>query len=172
MAAVAGVIVAVIAAGVAAYAANQQAEAAAAQSRRQSRIAQQQAETAQQAAAADARTRARQLERQQAAARARFGASGVVPEEGTPLLVLMQSEEEAALDVARVRHGGAVAAHGFGLEAVEARLRGQQAKRQGTLATSGALLQGVSGATSSYAKYKAGSSTLNSDAYNQYYGPR
>ena len=76
--------------------------------------------------------------------RARYGASGVIPSEGSPLLVMMESEEEAALDVARVRHGGAAAAHGLGLESSILRRQARQASRAGFLSGTAALLTGVS----------------------------
>jgi len=65
--------------------------------------------------------------------------------------VMMESEEEAALDVARVRHGGAAAAYGLGLESTILRRQGAQARRQGYLSGTAAILTGVSSAVGSYA---------------------
>ena len=164
--------IALIAGGVSAYAAIQQGEAARSQARTQARLAEQQGEFARQAAAADAETKRRQYERVLGTQRARYGASGVLASEGSPLLVMMQSEEEAALDIARVRHGGAVAAHGLQIEADLLRRQGRQARRQARLQAGGALLSGVGQAGSLYGRYKTpttsgGDPSLRS-AYGQY----
>src|SRR3990167_7885773 len=117
---------ALLSAAVTAYSSYAQGQAASQAARYNARVAEQQAESARQAAAADAETRRRQLDRVLGTQRARYGASGVIPSEGSPLLVMMESEEEAALDVARVRHGGAAAAHGLGLESTILRRQGAQ----------------------------------------------
>ena len=141
---IAGVVAAVLSAAVTAYSSYAQGQAASQAARYNARVAEQQAESARQAAAADAETRRRQLDRVLGTQRARYGASGVIPSEGSPLLVMMESEEEAALDVARVRHGGAAAAHGLGLESTILRRQSAQARRQGYLSGTSALLTGVS----------------------------
>ena len=147
---IAGAVAAILSAAVTAYSSYQQGQAASQAARYNARVAEQQAESARQAAGADAETRRRQLDRVLGAQRARYGASGVIPSEGSPLLVMMESEEEAALDVARVRHGGAAAAYGLGLEASIQRRQGQQARRQGYLSSTSAILTGVSNAASIY----------------------
>ena len=134
----------ILSAAVTAYSSYAQGQAASQAARYNARVAEQQAESARQAAAADAETRRRQLDRVLGAQRARYGASGVIPSEGSPLLVMMESEEEAALDVARVRHGGAAAAHGLGLESSILRRQARQASRAGFLSGTAALLTGVS----------------------------
>lgn len=143
---------------VTAYSAYQQGEAANAQMRRQARIAEQQGEYARLAAAAEAETKRRQYDRILGTQRARYGASGVIGSEGSPLLVMMQSEEEAALDVARVRHGGAVAAHGLQIEADIYRRQGRQAKRQARLQAYSSILSGVSQGAGLYYGQKKSSS--------------
>lgn len=143
---------------VSAYSAIQQGEAANRAARYNARVAEQQGNYARLAAAADAETRRRQLDRVLGTQRARYGASGVIASEGSPLLVMMQSEEEAALDVARVRHGGAVAAHGLQIEADLYRRQGRQAKRQAKLQAASNILTGLSGAASLYSKYTPPSS--------------
>ena len=175
MAIIAAVAAAALGAVVSAYGAYQQGEAARAQARTQARIAEQQGAYAKLAASADAETRRRQLDRVLGTQRARYGAAGVIGSEGSPLLVMMESEEEAALDVARVRHGGTIAAHGLQIEADMLRRQGQQARRQARLAATGALLQGVGQGASLYAKYKAPTTTQTGDpslqrAYGQYGG--
>lgn len=142
-----GSMVALLAGGVSAYSQIRQGQTAEATGRYNARVAEQQAESARQAAAADAETKRRQFDRLLGTQRARYGASGVIGSEGSPLLVMMQSEEEAALDVARVRYGGE--AQAFGLEA-EARLQraaGRQARRESYLGATGAILQGIGAAT-------------------------
>ena len=140
----------VLSAAVTAYSSYAQGQAASQAARYNARVAEQQAESARQAAAADAETRRRQLDRVLGTQRARYGASGVIPSEGSPLLVMMESEEEAALDVARVRHGGAAAAHGLGLESSILRRQARQASRAGFLSGTSALLTGVSSGASLY----------------------
>ena len=147
-----GAIAALAGAAVSAYGAIQQGEAAAATGKYNARVAQQQADAARQAAAANAETKRRELDRVLGAQRARYGASGVIGSEGSPLLVMMQSEEEAALDVARVRYGGTAQAYGLEAEARLSRFQGKQARRQGYLQAAGAILTGVSGAAGIYAK--------------------
>lgn len=150
-------IFALLGGGVAAYGQVKQGQAAEAAGRYNARVAEQQAVATRQAAAADAETKRRQLDRVLGAQRARYGASGVIGSEGSPLLVMMQSEEEAALDVARVRYGGAAQSFGLEQEARLQRFQGKQARRQSYLGATGSLLQGLAGATSAYGLGMSGS---------------
>lgn len=158
---IAGAVASIAAAAVSAYAAIQQGQAAQATANYNAKIARNQAQAARDAASADAETKRRQYERVLASQRARFGASGVHAE-GTPLLVMLESEEEAALDVARIRHGGAVASQGLEAEAKLHRFQGQQARRQSYLQASGSLLQGVSSAATIYSLRGAPTTTTSS----------
>lgn len=117
-------------------------------------MARQQATSAQAAAAADAETKRRQYERVLGTQRARYGASGIIASEGSPLLVMMQSEQEAALDVARVRYGGEAQAYGLEAEARLQKSRGKFARRQSYLGATGTLLSGVSGAAGAFKDVK------------------
>ena len=169
----AGAIAAIIGTAVSTYSAVSSAQAQAEQSRQQARTAKQQAEYAKQQAEADAQTKQRQFDRVLAAQRARFGASGVLPE-GTPLLVEMQSQEEAALDVLRVRHGGLVASQGLRAEAAQFRRAGRLQERQGYLSGTASLLQGVSQGASIYGRRSssappAGTGSV-SNPYRSFYG--
>ena len=155
MAIIAGAI-ALLGAAVSAYGAIRQGQQAEAVGRYNATVAQQQATAARQAAAADAETKRRQYERILGAQRARYGASGVIGSEGSPLLVMMQSEEEAALDVARVRYGGTAQAYGLESEARLQRFRGSYARRQSYLQASGAILKGVGQAYSGYSSGTTG----------------
>ena len=151
----AGAIVAILGAGVSAYSQIRQGQQAEAVGRYNARVAEQQATSARQAAAADAETKRRQLDRILGSQRARYGASGVIASEGSPLLVMMQSEEEAALDVARVRYGGTAQSYGLEAEAQLQRRQGRALKRQSYLSASGTFLQGLGTAAGTYAKRPA-----------------
>ena len=152
----AAVIGTVVSAAVSAYAqySASQAQAQAADYNR--KVTRQQAETARQVAGAHAESASDRYRRILGAQRARAAASGVISSEGSPLLVLMESEEQAALDVARIRWGGAAQAQGLEAEARLQRFYAQTARRQGTLAASATLLGGVAKAGSIYAASKSG----------------
>jgi len=167
---IAGAIASLVGAAVSAYSAYQQGAQAEYAARYNATVARNQAQAARDAANADADTQRRQYDRVLAAQRARYGASGVIAGEGSSLLVMLESEEEAALDVARVRHGGAVAAQGLEAEAKMQRYQGQQARRASYLSATGSLLSGVAGAASIYSKRptSAGSPiTVSSSAYQR-----
>ena len=140
--------IALMAAGalVGAYSELQEAEAQQRAAKYSERVARMQARGAEESAPADAATRRRQLQQVLGAQRARYGASGVIPTEGSPLLVMMASEQEAALDVARIRHGGALSAWGFDVQAQQFRERARQIKRTKYLRATGTLLSGLGGA--------------------------
>jgi len=153
-----GIIAAVfslLGAGVSAYSQIRQGQQAEGVGRYNAQVAEQQAASARQAAAADAETKRRQMDRILGTQRARYGASGVIGSEGSPLLVMMQSEEEAALDVARVRYGGEAQGYGLESEARLQRFRGKAARRQSYLGATGSLLQGVSAAAGAFKGYKS-----------------
>lgn len=152
---VAAAVAAVASAAISTYSAVSSSQAQAAQARNQAKGLRDQAKYAQDAAAAEAENKRRQYDRILGAQRARYGATGVIASEGTPLLVMMESEEEAALDIARVRHGGAVAAHGLREEARQLRRSAAQTQREGYLTGTATMLQGVSSAMGSYGKASA-----------------
>lgn len=142
MAIIAGAI-ALLGAAVSAYAQIKQGEQAAAVGKYNARVAEQQATSARQAAAVEAENKRRQYDRILGTQRALYGRSGVIGSEGSPLLVMMQSEEEAALDVARVRYGGTAQAYGLEAEARLQRFQGRAAKRASYLKATGTMLSGV-----------------------------
>ena len=147
-----GIIAAVfsiLGSAVSAYGQIKQGQQAEGVGRYNAQVAEQQAASGRQAAAADAETKRRQMDRILGTQRARYGASGVTSE-GSPLLVMMQSEEEAALDVARVRYGGDAQAYGLEAEARLQKFRGKAARRQSYLGATGSLLQGVAGAAGAF----------------------
>jgi len=156
MAIIAGAF-ALLGAAVSAYSAIKQGEQAEAVGKYNATVARQQAESARRAADANAETQRRHYERILGAQRARYEASGVIGSEGSPLLVMMQSEEEAALDVARVRYGGTAQAYGLEAEARLQRQQGKFAKRQSYLKATGTFLSGVGSAGGMYAGAGKGS---------------
>ena len=150
---------AVAAAGVTAYAAVKQGEAADENAKFNAKMAGREAESRRNAAAAAAEDARRRHEILFGEQRNKYGASGVLIEEGSPLLVMMNSEEEAALDVARIKHGGREAATTLTLEGQAERWRGRQARSAGYLGAGAALLQGVSSAAGAYGRMGGGTAS-------------
>src|SRR5882672_5890633 len=99
-------VIAVLAAAGSAYAAYAQSQAQAQAADYQRKVAKNQAQAAKQAADIAAENARTQHQRIMAAQRARIGASGILGTEGSPLLVQMESAEQAALDEARIRYAG------------------------------------------------------------------
>ena len=160
MAAIVGVIGAVISA----YATYQASQAQAAALSYQQKAQRNQAIAAEQAAQIAAENAHTQHQRVLATQRARLGAAGVISSEGSPLLVQMDSAEQAALDEARILYSGKVQAGGYRSEAILSGYQARTTRATGTLAAGGSLLSGVS---RGYAGYKSSSST---DPYADYGG--
>lgn len=156
------------AAAVSAYAAYQQGQQASDVARYNRKVALNQAEQAKQAAAVAAENRREETQRLLATQRARAGASGIMTEEGSPLLVMLESEETALVDIARIRAGGQRQAEGFTAEAGFQGYAGRQARRAGTLNASASLLSGVASAYGSY----RGSGTTATTGTSPGYGRR
>jgi hypothetical protein len=154
--ALAAVIVAVIAAGVSAYASYEQGQTAKATSKFNQKMAQRQAEQRRLEAEAAAKRKAKENERIMAAQRARIGGAGVLSTEGTPLLVQMESAEQAALDEANIRYAGIVASGDLEGESILQGYLGTRAGWAGNYQAGASLLQGASSATSAYANYRRG----------------
>jgi hypothetical protein len=148
----AAVAAAAVGTAVGAYSAYAQGEAQADAAKMNKKIAEQNAAAARDAANAEADNRRRRYDKILASQRARYGASGVIANEGTPLLVQLESEDEAALDVARTRYAGMIGAQGYQQEARIAQLQGTQARRAGRIAAGTSLLQGLSATASAYSK--------------------
>ena len=87
-----------------------------------------------------------------AATRARIGGSGVLPGEGSPLLVQMEQAEQARLDEANIRYAGEVGAQANESEAILQGFVGKRAMRQGYIGAGASLLQGASTALSGYGR--------------------
>ena len=141
---------AVAAAGVTAYAAVKQGEAADKNARFNAKLAEREAMQKKMSAEAAAEDARRRHERVLATQRAQYGASGIDPNEGSSLLVMMDSQDEAALDEARIRWGGREEATTLQAEANVQRWRGRQAKAAGYLGAGAAILGGLSSAAGAY----------------------
>lgn len=149
MAAWVGPAIAIAGTVVSAYASQQKGEAESTTAKYNARLAEQEAQQRRQAAAIEAEQARERHDRTLAAARARYGASGVTME-GTPLLVMMRSEEEAILDVARIRARGAAEAQTLESQAALYKFAGKKAKQAGMLGAGASLLSGVGSAFSVY----------------------
>jgi hypothetical protein len=141
---------AVVSAAVGTYAAYEQGEQQKRLSRYNQKVAENQALAAQNAATVAANRRETLARHQLASQRAAMAASGIAFGEGTPLLLQMESAEQAALDVATIRAGGETQARGFQAQGNLAAWQGRVAKRNSYLNMTGAILGGVSSGASAY----------------------
>ena len=116
----------------------------------QGAVADQQVELAERAGAAaeaDTRERARRV---MAAQRNALGEGGIT-QEGTPLLVLMDTAQQAELDALRARYSGQVAAHGPSIEADLARQRAGYTDTARNFGVGSTLLTGATNVAGIYA---------------------
>ncbi len=141
---VAAIAVAVVAALGSAYAAYSQGQAQSQAARYNAKVAGNQAINAQNAAAVESQIRREHYKHQMASQRAAIGASGIQADEGSPLLVQVDSAEQASLDLARVKYAGDVQASNYGAEQNLQKYYAKQATRSGYIGAGTALLQGVS----------------------------
>lgn len=137
---------AAIAAGSAAYGAESQAKAQS----YQAKVNEWQAEAATNAAAVEAQNRAEHYRRIMATSRANVGASGVQPDTGSPLAVMSDSAEQAALDIARIRYAGQLRSTSFQQEAKLKTYEASQTRRAGAVNAGATLLTGAASAYGSY----------------------
>ena len=165
-------IATIIGAAVSAYAAYASSQAQAAALSYQQKVQRNQAIAAEQAAGVAAENARRQHQQVLAIQRARLGASGVASSEGSPLLVQMDSAEQAALDEARILYSGKIQASGYRSEAILSGYQARTTRAIGTLAAGGSLL---SGAGRAYAGYRGTRSTPTTrpgyGEYHEQYGP-
>lgn len=148
--AIAGVISIVVAAVGAAYSAYSASEAQAQANRYNAKLAKNQAINAANAAQVEIANRREHYNRQMAAQRAALGASGVDPSEGTPLLVQIDSAEQAALDLSRVRYQGEVRSTAYQSEANLQKFYARANLRQGYITAGASLMSGAAKATGAY----------------------
>lgn len=117
----------------------------------QKKVAANQKIAAEQAAAIAAENARVRHENILATQRARLGAAGVTQSEGSPLIVQMESAEQAALDEARIRYAGRVQATGYQSQQILAGYQARAARVAGTTAAGVTLL---GGAAKAYGGYK------------------
>ena len=102
-----------------------------------------QAEQTRATAEIKSRQYAREAKRKMSIIRASYAASGVATSEGTPLLVLMESAEEAATDELRIKQGGEMTAWGLLSQSNIERMKGRSAAQQGAMGAGASLLGGA-----------------------------
>lgn len=150
--AIAATVVAALASAYATYSASQaQAQA----NQYNAKLAKNQSINAANAAKVEADNRRELYQRQMAAQRAAIGAAGVEPGEGSPLLVQVDSAEQAALDLARVRYAGQVQSTAYQSEENVQKFYARSNRQQGYIGAGASLLGGASSAASIYAKRPA-----------------
>lgn len=143
-------VTAIIGAIVTAYVAYEASQAQAAQAEYQQKVAKNEATARRDAASIEAENLRDRQRAVMAAQRAGIGASGVLPSEGTPLLVQTDSAEKAALNEARVRYSGEVGARFAESEAILEGYKARTARRMGYINAGASLLRGAGSAASSY----------------------
>lgn len=148
--------VAVAAAAAGAYAAYESSEAQQRAIQYQKRQADIQAKQARDAAAAAADLAHDRHQRILAAQRAALGAAGVTTTEGSPLILQMESAEQAALEEGRIRAAGATTATGFESQAKLFNYQRGQVQRAGYYGVGTSILGGV---TNVYKAYNSGTTT-------------
>jgi hypothetical protein len=142
------------------YASSEQRAAA---NRYNEKLAKNAAQAATNAAAVEMANRRERYQRLLASQRAAIGASGVT-EEGSPLLVEMDSAEQAALDLARVRYSGELHSTAYTQEAQLEKFK-TRAGRQGTYVRGAAYGASIlADAYGGYAKNKSGRTQIAEDA--------
>lgn len=154
---VAAAVVAALASAYATYSTSQAQQQA---SRYNAKLANNQAINAQNAAKVEMDNRRELYKRQMAAQRAAIGGSGVDPSEGSPLLVQLDSAEQAALDLARVRYEGEVRSTSYQSEVNLQRFAARSARRS---ANAGYVAAGASVLSAAYGQYRKGSTASPAD---------
>jgi hypothetical protein len=130
-----------------AYSASQQQERIA---KYNQEVQERQAEAARAAAKVEAAQKRARGERVLAAQRAAYGASGVVPDVGSPLLVQADTAKEAEFDALMSTYAGELRARGAEGEAAFSAYQARSARRTRVANT---LLSGAAAGISTYANY-------------------
>lgn len=165
-------VASVLAAAGGAYATYSAAEAQSKAYKYNAEVADLQAQQARDAAKLEGETQAREDRRQQAAVRAAIGAAGVEPNEGSPLLVLMENARAAKDAQNRIEYAGELRAAGLHSQADLQRFYGQQAKTMGAYGAGVSLLGSAANIAGTYYKpSKSAKYTALQGAVNPYYGP-
>lgn len=106
-------------------------------------MAEEEAQRSRQAAAVEEQRNRDQARRIISGQRAAYGASGVVSEEGSPLLALADSASEAELDALTIRYNGATQARRFEAQARSDRASASSYRMQGLVGAGTSLLGGA-----------------------------
>ena len=158
-AAIVAIVAAIAAAAVSAYGAYEAGQTQQKIGKFNAKVAENAAQAKRDAARIEAQNKREQYASILAASRAGVGAAGVMPTEGSPLLVAMDDAANAKLNEARIIYSGEVGARAQESEAIVQRFIGKKAAQQGVIQAGASLLSGVSGAYGSYARYSAGRTT-------------
>ena len=143
-------VAALAAVGISAYSAYSQGKSQQEMANYNSKMAQLQGQREQEAASAKADLYRKDADRRLATVRANYLASGVVGGEGTPLLTLMESAQEAAKNEVRIRRQGEMTSWGLLSEANLSKMKGRSAYTQGLMGAGSSLLSGASRAYGAY----------------------
>jgi hypothetical protein len=123
-------------------------------------ISRQDAEASIESAAYESVQKQKEVERTKSRMRALYGKAGVLTTAGSPLLAMIDTEAEGALDIAAIRKTGATQASRYRSQAELDMYEGKEAKRQGVYsATSTLLTMGASGYSSGVYGSNAGRSS-------------
>ena len=153
---IAGVVVAVLAAAVSAYASYEQGQTAQATAKFNKKQAENAALAQRQAAQIEAENKREEGRRFAAIARANIGGAGVMPTEGTPLLVELENAEKIKLNEARILYAGEVGAQQFQNEAAITSFIGRRQARTSYIQAGASLLSGVAAGAGGYARAGGG----------------
>lgn len=156
IAAIVGATAAVAGAGVGAYGAYEAGQARKEAAEYSQQVAENQAQASRDSAAIARANRDEELKRAMGAQRARIGATGVLPGEGSPLLVQMETSRQAALDLERITYAGETQATSYRSQGILEGFYGKQAARAGNIGAGTTLLSGVAqGANYSYGAFRS-----------------
>jgi hypothetical protein len=168
----------VAAAGASAYASYAQGQQQQDIAKYQGKLQQNQAAATEAQAQSASDTLREQDRRVMAQQRAIVGGEGLSTE-GSPLMILLDSSEQAQLEQQRVKYGGSLQAAGFQNQAKLLTYEGAQYARAGGITTGTTLITGAASAVGNYARLTSGSggginsrSYYNTGGYGQgYYAP-
>lgn len=161
-------IVGVLAAAGSAYAAYRASEAQSQQQQYASKVAKNQAAQAAYNAQINAENQRLHNRRVMGAQRAALGASGVMPSEGSPLLVQMDSVEQGMVEEQRLLYGGQVRSDALISESRYLKKQASQTRELGYVNAGTTLLGGTARAGAAY--YGSTSTSGKSTGYNEYRG--
>jgi len=140
----AGNIIAAASALTGAFGAIRQGQAAAAQAAFQARVFEQQAAFARQRAARREAVFRRDVRRVKGTQRALLAKSGVKVEEGSPLLLQVETAAQAELEALTIRAGGDITSARLRQQAILQRMAGRSARTAAGIGAGASLLSGIS----------------------------